>query len=174
METPQTASGTVGEYFAAAVRQVDVTLDARAFSRLPRIDYADAFIAELASGDERTSEQLARAMLEDAPLATRATLTAGWTSLGLRMGSPWSAEFVLGWTPLSVTSEVLLLGAGSRLGLSAELLFRREPGRLLLSTFVRLANPAARAMWAAAEPAHPPIVKRLLERVSRSSEPPSV
>ncbi len=65
------------------------------------------------------------------------------------------------------TPDVLLLGAGSRVGMPAELLFKRERHALLFATFVQQDNPVARGLWAGVEPVHVPIVRRLLEQAGR-------
>ena len=64
------------------------------------------------------------------------------------------------------TPAVALLGAGSRLGLAAELLFKRHRQRLLFATFVQHENRIARALWAGVEPVHRPIVRSILEQGS--------
>jgi hypothetical protein len=62
------------------------------------------------------------------------------------------------------TPDFVLLGANSRLGLRAELLFERQQQRLLFDTFVQKENRMARTMWAGVEPLHRPVVRDLLER----------
>lgn len=66
------------------VRQVAVPPAARALSTLSRIDYEDAFLVDTGSDRERTAEQWARAILEDAPIIVRRALLSGWSALGLR------------------------------------------------------------------------------------------
>ena len=142
----------------SAVRQVAVPAAVRALSTLDRVDYADAFRVELEDVRSRTAEEWARAVLEDAPLATRGQLLSGWSSLGLKVGR----GSVLGWHVRSSTPDVLLLGAGSWIGMPGELLFKRERRGLLFATFVRHGNPAARALWGRVERVHVATVRRLL------------
>jgi hypothetical protein len=78
---------------------------------------------------------------------------------------------VLGWEVRRSTPDVVLLGARSRLGLPAELLFERQQQRLLFATFVQHENCIARAMWAAVEPVHRPIVRDVLEQASCRERP---
>jgi hypothetical protein len=148
------------------VRQIAVPPDARALGTLPRIDYEDAFLVDTGPVSERTPEQWARAVLEDAPLKLRTALLSGWSALGLNLARPGSEGSVLGWPIRVSTEDVLLLGAESHIGMPAELLLRREPGGFLFSTFVHHGNPGARAIWAGVEPVHVPIVRRILERAS--------
>jgi hypothetical protein len=146
------------------VRQVELPAEARALSTLPRIDYHDAFLVEAGRGQGRTAEQWARAVLEGAPPATRKALSRGWFALGLRLGPVRSEQRVLGWELRRSTPDAALLGAAGRLGLAGELLFLRQQDTLLFATFVRLGNPAARAVWAGISPRHRQIVAGLLEQ----------
>ncbi len=158
------------EHRAAArptVEQIAVPNAARALSRLPRIDYADAFRIHGIASRGRTGEQWARAVMEETPGAVKAKLLSGWLALGLRLGSPWSQERVLGWKVRCSDPEFVLLGAGGRLGLSGELLFKREPDGLLFATFVRQQNPIAQAVWARIETTHQQVVRSLLAHAAR-------
>ncbi|HEY3727409.1 MAG TPA: hypothetical protein VGL51_09565 [Solirubrobacteraceae bacterium] len=152
---------------ASPVRQIQVPPAARALSTLPQIDYEDAFIVDIASTGGRTGEQWARAVLQDAPISVRSSLVSGWSALGLRLGCVRSDRLVLGWEVRRSTPEFALLGAGSRIGMPAELLFKRQPDTLLFATFVRQETPIARAVWARVEPVHRPIVRRILEQAAR-------
>ena len=69
------------------------------------------------------------------------------------------------------TPDFALFGAGSRLGLPAELLFKLEQRTLLFATFVQLENPIARAVWAAVAPGHRLVVRYLLEQAARREQP---
>jgi hypothetical protein len=146
----------------SAVRQVAVPAAVRALSTLERVDYADTFRVEVADVRSRTAEDWARAVLEDAPLAVRGQLLSGWSSLGLKVGR----GSVLGWHVRSSTPDILLLGAGSWIGMPGELLFKRERSGLLFATFVRHGNPAARALWGRVERVHVATVRRLLAAVA--------
>jgi hypothetical protein len=145
------------------VRQVAVPPSARALCTLARIDYEDAFLVQIGPVEDRTAEQWARAILEGAPAMMRRMLLLGWSALGLQLGPTGSDGFVLGWAVRRSTPDFVLLGASSRLGLRAELLFERRQQSLLFDTFVQKENRMARTMWAAVEPLHRPIVRDLLE-----------
>jgi hypothetical protein len=149
-----------------AVRQVTVPTDARAICTLDRIDYADAFEADVGPPRRRTAEQWARAVLEDAPAGLRGRLVASWCAIGLKLSHGRSHAAVLGWQIRCNVPEFVLVGADSRIGMPAELLFRRLPDRLLFCTFVQHDNPTARAVWAGVERAHVPAVHRLLDLTS--------
>jgi hypothetical protein len=149
------------------VREIPVPDDARALSTLPRIDYEDGFLADVGPLQARTAEGWARTMLEDAPAALRGALRSGWSALGLRLGPSACEGFVLGWQVRESTGDFVLLGAGSRIGMPAELLLMRRQDELLADTFVHLGSPMARAVWAGIEPVHRPVVRQVLEQGSR-------
>jgi hypothetical protein len=150
----------------STVRQVALPPDARALSTLSRLDYEDAFVVETGRvAQERTGEQWARAMLQDAPMLMRGALPPGWFALGLRLGSPWDERLVLGWEVRRSSPDFALFGARSRLGFLAELLFKRQQDTLLFATFVQEQNAFARALWAGIGPGHRKVVRYLLERV---------
>jgi hypothetical protein len=148
------------------VRQVALPPGARALSTLSHVDYEDAFLVETGPAQDRTGEQWARAILEDAPMSTRKALSRGWSTLGLRLGSTQSDRFVLGWEILSSTPDVALLGASGRLGLSGELLFECQQHTLLFASFVQLENRIARGLWGRIAPRHRQVVRDLLEQAS--------
>jgi hypothetical protein len=150
---------------AGRVSQVLLPADARALSTLSEVDYEDAFIVDVPG--ERTAEQWARAVFNDAPLAVRTRLVSGWMGLGLKLGEPWSAHRVLGWKVRQSSPSVVLLAAESPLGLQAELLFRTEPRGLLFATLVQQNNPAARAVWIRITATHQNVVRSLLEHAAR-------
>lgn len=150
---------------SVTVSQVKLPAEARTLSTLSRIDYTDAFLVD--AGVERTPEQWVHAVLNDAPFAVRARLVSGWLALGLKLGAPWSRRRVLGWSVQRSDSDIILLAAGSRLGLQGELLARSEPGGLLFATFVQLHNPVARALWARITPHHQHVVRSLLTHAAR-------
>jgi hypothetical protein len=149
------------------VHRVEVPTAARALCTLPSVDYEDAFLVETGPVQDRTAEQWARTVLEDAPAMMRIALRRGWSTIGLQFGPNGSDRFVLGWEVRHSTPDFVLLGASSRQGLQAELLFKRQQRKLLFTTFVQHENQAARAMWASVEPVHRPIVRFILEQASR-------
>jgi hypothetical protein len=61
-----------------------------------------------------------------------------------------------------LSPDYVLLGAGSRVGMPAELLFKREASGVRFCTFVTHENALVRAMWTATEPVHGRVVHSLL------------
>ena len=88
-----------------AVREVAMPPAARRLSTLPHIDYEEAFLVEIGPGHDRTGEQWARAILEDAPIILRSALLCGWLALGLHISSTQSQRFVLGREPCTPSSS---------------------------------------------------------------------
>jgi hypothetical protein len=152
---------------ADRVRQVDVPPSARALSMLTRIDYADTFLVDIGPSEVHTAEEWAREVLEGAPLAIRTKLLSGWSSIGLKVGTGPSDRSVLGWQVRRSTTEHVLLGADSRIGMPGELLFKKDGDTLLFATFVHHGNLIARGLWAMVEPAHVRIVRNILDEASR-------
>jgi hypothetical protein len=149
---------------SSTVTQISLPDDARALSTLPRIDYEDAFV--ITGVAEHAPRVWARAVIDDAPQRVRARLYAGWLSLGLRLGPPWSSRRVLGWRVARSEPDWLLLTASSWLGLRGELLFRSEPDGLLFATLVQLTNPVARSVWARVTETHQQVVRSLLRHAA--------
>lgn len=155
------------------VQATDVPSEARALTTLVRIDYEDAFLVEVDRAHERTPEEWARAVFEGIPLLLRLRLWGAWRTLGLRLASPASRRHVLGWEVRRASTEHVLLGARSLIGMPAELLLTRYADSILFDTFVQHGNPLARAVWAATEPTHRRFLPALLRQsaVSRSARP---
>jgi hypothetical protein len=156
------------------IRQVAVPAAARALCTLSHIDYEDAFLIENCAAQERTAEQWARAILEDAPIAVKVKLLLGWSAIGLKPALSASRRSVLSWEIRENTPDYVLLDRSSVIGMPGELLFKRQRDALLFATFVLHDNPIARAVWAATEPRHVPIVRGLLEQAIRRLRPPAI
>lgn len=146
----------------AMVRRVEAPAPARELSTLARVDYDDAHVLETPEAPDRTAEGWARAILEGAPAAMRGSLLAGWSSLGLRMGSPRDPQRVLGWEVRASAPDHLLLGADSRVGMPAEVVVLRERDGVVVATLVQHRNALVRALWAGFAAQHREVVRRLL------------
>jgi hypothetical protein len=150
------------------VRDVELPPGARTLTTLSRVDYTDAFLLETERAHDRTGEEWARAILEDAPAATRRSLRRGWFALGVRLGSTEDDRLILGWKVRRSTPDFALLAASSLFGMDAEVLCKREPNALLVATFMRLKNPVARVVWAAVASRHRRVVRHLIKQVRRN------
>jgi hypothetical protein len=154
---------------SSEVREVALSPAERTVSTLSRVDYTDAFRIETERAQDRTGEEWTRAILEDAPAATRRTLRRGWFALGVRLGSTEDSRLVLGWEVRRSTEDVALLAASSLIGMDAEVLCKREQNALLVATFMQLKNPVARAVWAAFAPRHRKVLRHLIRQAGRRS-----
>jgi hypothetical protein len=163
-------TGTAREPLAHGVRQVPVTPSVRELSTLPRIDYADTFLVHVGPTHSHPAERWARAVLADAPLPVRSGLVLGWLSIGVTLDLARPGT-LLGWRIRHRSPEFVLLGADSRLGFRAELLFKRERHALRFATLVQHESKAARLAWLAIEPVHIPVVRHLLQQASERLRP---
>jgi hypothetical protein len=169
-ESVELAAGTNGHRVGESqtpgrVHAVAVSPCAR-LTTLDHVDYTDGFRLETGLAQERTAEDWARALLEEAPAATRAKLRRGWFVLGVRLGSTEDDRLVLGWTVRRSSPDNVLLAARSLLGFEAEVLVRRERTAVVVATFMQLKNPVARAVWAAFAPQHRRVLRHLLKEAS--------
>jgi len=156
---------TIGRLWRTTpTRQIPVPDDVRELGTLPRIDYADAFLVDTSAHPDWTAERWAKAILEEAPAATRAQLLSGWLALGLKSAEPGPS--ILDWAVRSSAPDAVLLGRDSRIGMPAELLFTLRPEGLLFGTFVHHRTPATRVVWAAVIGTHVRTVLGLLERAA--------
>jgi hypothetical protein len=146
--------------------RVEVSDSSRALDTLTAPDYEISFELSIGSADVRTAEGWARACFEHAPCPVRWFLVGGWRfGLGLRLGPKPSTSHVLGWRIMTSSAEVVILEARSRLMTAHNLLEVRDD-RVVLTTFVRYEQRAARSMWSAASPLHRFIVPRLLNHAA--------
>jgi hypothetical protein len=117
-------------------------------------DYASAFEATFAESDERSPEQWARAVFEDAPTAIRYFVMFGWRiALGLRLGPRSSPDYVSGWRIRDTRPGRILLEVDSWL-LAAHKEIRVGSGSVRVSTFVRYKRGLGRAIWTLVAPVH--------------------
>ncbi len=152
-------------------REIPAPQEARDLSTLSRIDYEDCFLVPIGSDVyEHTAEEWAREMIEGAPRATRESLIRGWRMIGLRNGPADAPDRVLGWEIRRDEPDIVLLGARSWIGMSGELLFKREPEGILFATFISQGNPAAKLLWAPIGPNHRRIVSGLLAKAAARLE----
>ncbi|HEX3736344.1 MAG TPA: hypothetical protein VHV53_02285 [Solirubrobacterales bacterium] len=147
---------------SGVVSQVELPAEAAALATLSRVDYTDAFRADVSSLPPHSGEEWAREIIEGAPASVRKGLRQGWTALGLKLAPTGADGCVLGWRIRHSDAGYALLGMDSRIGMPAELLLRPDGGSLLFATFVRQDNILARAVWTGIGPRHRRIVPRLI------------
>lgn len=152
----------IGEAWRGPVRRIRVPEWVPRTSTLARVDYTDAFSVPTEPG-RRTAEQWARATLEPSR-DTESRMRRGWTALGLHVDDDAG---VAGWTVRRTGPDTVLLGADSRVGMPAELLFAVRGDQLVFATMVQHGSWATRALWAALLPTHVATVRRLLNGGAR-------
>jgi hypothetical protein len=134
-----------------------------AATALDRIDYHDCFMVDnVPPIQHMTAEQWAREVLEHAPFPLRRKLPRGWRALGLRHGSTRSSTCVLGWPIRINTADRVVVGARSRVGMPAELVFARHGQGWILATLVQHDNPIVSTLWAVMAERHRRVVRQLL------------
>jgi hypothetical protein len=156
----------MAEPTTSRVREVEVPASALALSTLPWVDYRDGFRLELPGGPRRSGEEWAREMLEGAAWKTRRSLRRAWPLLGLKMAPHGAEGAILGWRVRHSDADHALLGAESRIGMPAELLFRSEPDGLFFATLIQQRNPFVHALWAPIGPPHRRVVPALLRHAA--------
>jgi Protein of unknown function (DUF2867) len=135
-------------------------------------DYDDSFAAPRAAADDRTPEQLARAVLEDAPRPVRWFLVSGFRyGLGLKFGPRPSPEHVLGWAIIDRSPDSVTIESRSWF-LTSRLVFRTEPSRVSYSTYVRYDRRIAAIIWPPVSMLHRQIVPRILRHAARRAQAP--
>ncbi len=104
--------------------------------------------------------------LEGAPAALRRSLRRTWLALGLKLAAAGDERAVLGWWIRRASDEVVLLGAGSRIGMPAELFVCREGEAVVGGTLLGKHNLLARLVWAPVEAPHRRVVPAVFARVA--------
>jgi hypothetical protein len=127
-------------------------------------DYTDHFEAPITAARDRTPEQWARAVFEDAPGPLRGLFASSFRyGLGLRLGPRTSPEHVLGWEIVDRQPDSITLESRSWF-LTSRLVFRAEGSCLTQSTLVHYDRRIATVLWPPVSILHRQIVPRLLAR----------
>lgn len=130
---------------------------------LPRVDWADAHAVAYRPGMPTDPQVWADAAFRDPPrwvlglLGLREALVG---LVGIARGRSSSFDTV------ARREDEVLLGTDER-HLDFRVSVLREPGRVVLSTVVRLHNARGRAYFALVKPVHPVIVRAMLTRAAR-------
>jgi hypothetical protein len=137
-----------------------------------RYDYSDSFDAQLPAASDRTPEQWARAVFEDAPRPVRWLLASGFRyGLGLRLSSRPSPEHVFGWEIVDRKPDSVTIESRSWF-LTSRLVFGTEDSRVTYSTFVRYDKRIAAVLWPPVSILHRQIVPRLLRHAAARAPAP--
>lgn len=124
--------------------------------------------------DERSAEEWARAVIEDAPSALRWFIVAGWIGgLWLRLAPRRAPDQILGWKIITNTPAVVASGVESYL-LTARLVVEVGEASVTHATFVRFEHRLGRIAWAIAQPIHRRVIPYLLARGATRPTPSHV
>jgi hypothetical protein len=105
-------------------------------------------------------------VFEDAPRLLRSFMVSGWiVGLGLRLGPRGSRSYVLGWSIVSNTPEVIVLGVGSFM-ITARLVVRVAESTVVHATFVRYERRPAKVIWPVAAVIHRRVIPFLLRNAA--------
>ncbi len=133
-------------------------------------DYDDSFQTPRAAADERTPEQWARAVFEEAPGPVRWFLLAGFRyGLNLRLAPRTSPAHIFGWAIIDRQPDSITIESRSWY-LTSRLLFETEPAHVKLSTHVRYDRPIAKSLWPPVSILHRQILPRLLRHAAARTE----
>ncbi|MGX1810307.1 hypothetical protein ACWIGI_31720 [Nocardia sp. NPDC055321] len=147
----------------ANVREIELGPEDLEFSTLTDIGHIDATLLSTANAAAFPAEQWARIILEGASAEMRADLEQAWQKIALRRHPIGATRTVQGWPIAHAEPDFVLLQVASDFGFEGQLLFRRDERGVLLATFIRFDEPAGRAVWDRALPAHLRFVRTLLE-----------
>src|SRR5205814_7948317 len=140
--------------------------DIRALDTLQNPTRTYAWQVARPTADDRSAEQWARAVIEDAPRLLRWFIVAGWVVvLRLRLGPGGSSSYIQGYKILSNTQTLVIFGVES-FALEAHLAVQVRDGDVVHATFVRYERPVARALWGLAAPIHRRVIPYLLRRAA--------
>ena len=137
-------------------------------TELANYDYADSFEIQLGEPDEHTAEEWVRCALENAPLATRLTISNAWRhALRFDVGPDSSPQHLLGANIVESRPDLIQLELSGPLLRGVILGRRPDPQTVSLTTLLFYEQTLrAQAAWVVVGPAHRRIVPQLLEQAA--------
>ena len=144
------------------VRRIALPVGTAELTGFDRYDYDEAWEIAVPEMDT-TPEEWARLAMEGAPSAMRAVMVNGWKTLGIGLEPLGSTSAVLGWPIRHSDDAALVLGVHAAVGITARIVMRAYPGKMLHAMIVRYDNRAGRAVWNVIAPGHRKFVENLLE-----------
>ena len=130
-------------------------------------DYADCFEVRTIGADQRTAESLARAALEDMPVALRVLVRiAHRFVLRFRLGPQTSTDHVLGWRIVSSAPDFVVLEADGPIMRGLIVGRKTAPGVTVVRTFVCYRRRVASLIWTVVGVLHRRVAPYLLRRAA--------
>jgi hypothetical protein len=133
-------------------------------------DYADLSTATTNGTAEKSAEQWARAILEDAPLARRYAFFPWRVLLGLRLGPRHSPDHVHGWKIADRGENWLRIEAASWF-LTAHGVFRVDDGQVSVAWFGGYDRLPAALVWPPLSLGHRRAMRAILRQALRTQQP---
>jgi hypothetical protein len=128
------------------VEHQEIPTAMRSLATLDAPDYVDFFTAAAPGAADWSSEQWARALLEDAPSARRFAFIPWRIVLQLRLGPRHSRQHVHGWRIAACGDDWIRVEAASWC-MTAQAVLRVEEEQVAVSLFVRYDRPPAALVW---------------------------
>jgi hypothetical protein len=144
-------------------RRVAVPAAVVALKVLDRVDYEDAFAAETSAS--RTAEQWARLCLEADPPEMLRIAKLVLAPFGVRAGQSESTG-IGGLRIVRNDPEHIVLGFKVKIG-TPRIVFSAQPGRVVMSTLLRIDGFAGRVTWALIGPLHRGIARSLVDHAAK-------
>jgi hypothetical protein len=163
----QTRAGSASSKPTVLQRR-DIPEAIRSLSTLAVPDYVDLFTALTSEATDRSPEQWARAVLEEAPLSGQNARVL-WRLMGLRLGPRHSPDHVQGWKIAEHGDNWIRVETASWY-MTAQAVCLVEEGQVSVSLSLRYENPIARLVWAFVAGPHQRAVPVMLRQAVRLIE----
>jgi Protein of unknown function (DUF2867) len=144
-------------------QRVSVPADVAALKVLDRVDYHDAFAAETC--EHRSAEQWARLCFEVDPPAVLLIPALVLAPFGIAAGRA-ATTGIGGLQILRNEPENIVLGFNVTFG-TPRIVFSAQPGRVVMSTLLRLDGFAGRVAWALIAPLHRVTARSLVDHAAK-------
>lgn len=161
-------------YKPTVLQRRDIPEEIRSLNTLASPDYVDLFTAWTSEATDRSPEQWARAVLEEAPLSGQ-NARALWRLMGLRLGPRHSPDHVQGWKIAAHGDNWIRVETASWY-MTAQAVCLVEEGQVSISLSLHYDHAVAVLVWALVSGPHQRAVPvmlsqavRLVERGSRTT-----
>jgi hypothetical protein len=129
-----------------SVQATIVPADIVELAALEPVHYQEAFT--FSATVERSPEDWARLILEDAPPTDRAKMLRTWCTLGVGLAAPGTAGQVLGWRIRHNGPDAIVLGMRAAVGVTARIILHAEPQNVVQAMLIRFDRLIAWPIWA--------------------------
>ena len=155
-------------YKPMVLQRRDIPGAIRSLSTLASPDYVDLFTAWTSESTDRSPEQWARAVLEEAPLSRRNARLL-WRLMGLRLGPRLSPDHVQGWRIAAHGDNWIRVETASWY-MTAQAVCLVEEGQVSISLSLHYDHAVAVLVWALVSGPHQRAVPAMLSQAVRLVE----